>query len=310
MAEIHQLIIKHGRDEAKRLVSVEDRQYVDIAARMLAEENPALGITYSGFCLTALPHKRLEDDAVWRRQGHKVRLIIEPGRLPLPGGEDKLYGVPFGSRARLMLLYLQTRAIQTSCPEVELGRSMREWMSRMGVPIGGKSYRDIKEQANRISACNLTFVWDDDGRKAKFAKDSIVKGGIQLYEAEDDNQPRLWIDTVRLGDNFYKALTDHPVPIAEPALRHISNQSMAIDVYIWLAYRLHSLDKPAPVTWAALHGQFGAGYDRIRKFKERFVEPLKAALAVYPEADVEITDEALILKPSAPPIPERQFLAR
>jgi hypothetical protein len=35
---------------------------------------------------------------------------------------------------------------------------------------------------------------------------------------------------------------------------------MAIDVYIWLAYRLHALNGPIPVTWQAVFGQFGAGW--------------------------------------------------
>jgi hypothetical protein len=42
-------------------------------------------------------------------------------------------GVPFGSRARLILLYLQTQALRSRSREVELGRSMREWLRRMGI---------------------------------------------------------------------------------------------------------------------------------------------------------------------------------
>jgi hypothetical protein len=42
--------------------------------------------------------------------------------------------------------------------------------------------------------------------------------------------------------------------------RAIGTRSLALDVYVWLAYRLHSLTRPTPVTWAALHGQFGAGF--------------------------------------------------
>ncbi|HYH20235.1 MAG TPA: replication protein RepA [Azospirillum sp.] len=302
MAEIHDLVRQHGRDEARRLVPAEERHLVDMAAAMLAIENPTLGITYSGFCLTALPHRKLPDDQRWERQGHQVRLVVEPGVLPSRDGATQLYGVPYGSRARLIILYLQTRAIQTNSPEVELGASMREWMGRMGVSGGGKQYRDVRDQANRISACNLTFIWHDRG-SARFQKDSIVRGGIQLYEQdEEDQQMRLWVDTVRLSDSFFTALRDHPVPVAEPALRQIANNSTAIDAYIWLAYRLHSLERPTPVTWAALYQQFGGGYAQLRQFKARFLEPLREALAVYPDAKVEVDDTGLVLHPSRPPI--------
>lgn len=305
MGDIHSLVLEHGRDHARQLLPLDERHLVDNAAAMLEIAEPTLGITYSGFCLTALPHKQLPDDQRWERQGHQVTLVVEPGVLPDRMGVTKVHGVPYGSRARLILLYLQTQAVRTNSSEVELGASMREWMGRMGVSLGGKQYRDVRDQANRISACNLTFIWHNK-RGATFAKDSIVKGGIQLYEA-DERQSRLWVDTVRLSETFFRALRDHPVPIAEPALRHIANQSMAIDVYIWLAYRLHSLSSPTAVSWAALHQQFGFGYQHLRQFKAKFVGPLKEALAVYPDAKVGIDDTGLTLHPSRPPILERQY---
>lgn len=56
---------------------------------------------------------------------------------------------------------------------------------------------------------------------------------------------------------------------------------LAIDVYIWLAYRLHSLTRPTPVTWAAVHSRFGAGFKAMRQLKPTFREALALALAVW-----------------------------
>ncbi|MBP2231257.1 replication protein RepA [Azospirillum agricola] len=306
MGTIHQLVREHGREAARELVPEEDRRLVDLAAEILANPSSAFNITYSGFCLTALPHKALGDSAKWERQGHNVSLLIEPGSLPDGRGGFKQFGVPYGSRARLIMLYLQTRAIQTGCPEVELGGSMRDWMSRMGVPIGGSSYKVVRDQADRISACHLTFSWHgpDAGRGAKFSKESIVDGGIQLYE-DDDAQPRLWVDTVRLSASFFKALREHPVPIWEPALKSISSRSMAIDLYVWLSYRLHSLSKPMPITWSALYAQFGAGYKNLFQFKPRLIESLKFVLAVYPDAKVTLEGDGVVLHHSPSPVPEK-----
>ncbi|CAO3459566.1 plasmid encoded RepA protein [Azospirillum argentinense] len=310
MADIHHLVRTHGRDEARRLVDVKDRTLVDIAAAVLEDESKELGITYSGFCLTALPHKKLPDDQEWTRKGHKVTLVVQPGFLPAGRNkEPKKYGVPYGSRARLILLYLQTQAVQNNSPEVELGRSMNDWLERMGLSNGGQAYKDVREQANRLSACNLTFMWDEDNDGAGFEKDSIIKGGGLRLHTGDPSQPRLWTDKIRLSPTFYTALRDHPVPIWEPALKHIANQSMAIDLYIWLAYRLHHLSRPTPVSWAALHAQFGANYSILRQFKYRFVDVLKMALVVYPEAVVTEDANGLVLHPSPPPIPEKQIAA-
>lgn len=304
MAEIHQLIIQHGRDRARELVPREQRPLVDSAAAVLADESRAMGITYSGFCLTALPHKRIADDQTWRRDGHRVTLVVQPGVL-LVSGKEKLYGVPYGSRARLILLYLQTKALQSNSREVELGASMRDWMSRMNVSTGGQSYRDVKEQCNRLSACHLTFFWDEAdsrGRSgSKFAKDSIVVGGLTFTET-DERQGSLWEERVLLSESFFKSLREHPVPVLETAIREISSKSMALDIYIWLAYRLHSLNEPTRISWQSLYAQFGAGYDEIRHFKTRFPETLRVALNVYPEARVEIAREGMTLHPSAPPI--------
>ena len=308
MGELHELVARVGRYRAKKLAPDADRRrLLEIAAQVLQEESQAIGITYSGFCLTSLPHRRLPNDEVWHRLSRRLSLMIEPGWLP---GENRLYGVPYGSRARLILLYLQTEALRNGCPEVELGRSMREWMRRMGVTLGGKSYREVREQANRISACRLTFSWKE-GQTVGFVRDSVVAGGLGLYDLleEDERQARLWVDTVRLSDNFYQALCRHPVPIWEPALRHIANRSMAIDVYIWLSYRLHCLDAPTTVRWASLHEQFGAGFKNLFQFKPRFADSVAMALAVYPDAKVITTEDGLILHPSRPAVPRRALLA-
>ncbi|MBF0307564.1 MAG: pirin [Alphaproteobacteria bacterium] len=296
MAEIHTLIGATGQDAARSAAS---KKLVKAASAILSDEANDIGISYSGFALTALPHRRLPDADPWERRGHRVHLLVEPGRLPVRGG-FKLYGVPYGSRARMILLYLQTRAIQTDCREVELGRSMNEWLERMGVSVGGQTYKDIRDQSARLSACRLTFGWEDEHGRLGFEKDQIVSGGVQFLSSTE--QPGLWSDTVKLSELFFKELKSHSVPLAETALRQISSCSTAIDVYIWLAYRLHSLDKPRTITWSALAEQFGAGYSRLRDFRKRFIETLQFACAVYPDACVQIRDEGLVLHPSRPPI--------
>jgi hypothetical protein len=301
VSEIHQLIIAHGRERARQLVPAEDRPLVDAAAAVLADESRRMGITYSGFCLTALPHKRIPEDQSWKRVGHKVTLVVEPGRLEI-GGVERRFGVPFGSRARLVLLYLQTQALRSGSREVPLGGSMRSWMKSMNVSTGGQSYRDLKEQCNRLSACNLKFYWGESQKPQKWAKDSIITGGLIFGEAGDDRQGSFWEDRVVLSQSFFDALKEHPVPVLEAAIREISNKSMAIDLYIWLSYRLHSLADPVRISFAALYSQFGAGYDKLKHFKAHFPDALKYAMNVYPEARVDIEDDGLILWPSRPPV--------
>jgi hypothetical protein len=299
--DIHQLVLLHGRDMAREMVPEERRPLVDIAAEILADDAQRIGISYAGFALTALPHKRLADDAVWEKRGHRVTLLVEPGRMKATrNAPPKLFGVPYGARARMILLYLQTQAVRTKSREVELGRSMRDWLGRMGLAVGGETARALREQASRISACSLKFFWDGD-KEEGWARGAIVASGLR-FRATEDEQGSLWEDRVVLDETFYRALRDHPVPLRETAIRQLRDRSMSLDLYVWLAYRLHTIERPTPIGWAALREQFGASYRQLFHFKAEFRKALAPALAAYPEARVGVEEAGIVLHPSAPPV--------
>lgn len=311
MGSVHRLVIEHGREAALKKVDPADRHLVRVAADILAEDDDAIGVTYSGFCQASLPHKKLPAEKEWIRQSERLTLMIEPGRLIRPGtAEGEFVGVPYGSRARLILLYLQTQALRSHSRDVELGRSMREWLRRMGIAQGGKSIREVRDQATRLSICKLTFFYQNANGGTGFSSERIVDDGVLFLEpaSADDRQAHLFVETVRLSQSFYDALSRHPVPLRETAIRAIQNNSMGLDLYVWLAYRLHVLTKPTAIRWPRLHQQFGAGFKSLRQFKPTFIGNLKLALAAYPEASVEIEGEGLRLLPSRPPVPERQML--
>jgi hypothetical protein len=301
MGEVHQLILRDGIEAARlRADSKAHRQAIEAAAQFLAEEESRLGITHAGFAMTSLPHKRISD-AFWKRQGNRTTLLVESGR----NRHGDLIGVPYGSIARLILLYLQTEAVRTGNPEVELGRSMKAWMTRMSLSAGGKTYQLVTEQARRISGCRLTFFTDLTTAELR-SNGAFVQSSISLAGLADESQPTLWQDRIRLDDGFWRSLREHPVPVREEALKAIGTRSFAIDVYIWLAYRLHALNRPTPVTWTALHAQFGAGFRLVRQLKPTLLEALQMALAVYPEARVDVEDQGLVLHPSLPAVPRAE----
>ncbi len=57
-------------------------------------------------------------------------------------------------------------------------------------------------------------------------------------------------------------------------------------------------------------GQFGNGYKEQFHFKPRFLENLALAMAVYPDAKVDIDERGLTLKPSKPPVPQKTAACR
>lgn len=296
MAEVHQLIVRHGIEEARRqAVTKHERLVIEAAYQVLSDDAEKMGFTYSGFALTSLPHKP-QTELVWKRDGHNLTMLVESGR----DRSSKPLGLPYGSYARFILLFLQSEAIRTQSREIELGRSMRVWLGTMGLSIGGTTYKLVNEQARRISGCSLTFFADKAGAQIK-SRGGFVKTEITMANVVGD-QPALWQDRVLLDEDFYRALREHPVPVSESALRAIGPRSMVIDVYIWLAYRLHALKKDVEVGWLSLYGQFGGGFSRLRRFRAHFIECLGLALAAYPEARVEVSERGLVLRPSRPAI--------
>src|SRR6476660_8658940 len=121
MAEVHQLITRCGIDEARRQAATKhERHLVEAAYQVLSEDAEKMGFSYSGFALTSLPHKP-QREGIWRKEGHAIPLILQSGT----DRAGKLLGLPYGSYARYILLFLQSQAVKTSSREIELGRSMR-----------------------------------------------------------------------------------------------------------------------------------------------------------------------------------------
>jgi hypothetical protein len=271
----------------------------------MADEDNGIGFLYSGLCQAALPHKKLADTTSWQIKSDHITLIVDPGSRPGHGDTPESVGVPYGSRARLIMLFLQSEALRTKSRQVTLGRSMRDWLTRMGVPIGGKSMCMIRDQAERISRCRLSFNISAS-RGMQIRQQTIVDDALFL-DAEDSAQGSLFLETAHLSERFFDELQRHPVPLEDAAIRAISNNSMSLDLYAWLAYRLHALKGPTPVSWPALKGQFGTGFRARHHFEASFTDNLRLALAVYRDAKVDVTERGVTLMPSKPPVTPRQI---
>lgn len=296
---VHQLIMDHGKQGALQLYY--DRTIIEAAAGYLGSEDNDIGYLFSGWAQAALPHRRLPDDEAWQITTDRVTLIVQPGLKPNPQGQPISVGVPYGSRARLILLYLQTEAVRTNSREVELGRSLHAWLRRLEIPIGGKQMASVRDQAERLSRCRMSFQIKQ-GSRTGLVNQHILDAS--MFVNDDDDCGSLFVERALLSQTFFDELKKHPVPVEEAAVRQIANNSVALDVYCWLAYRLHSLSAPVTVSWRALHGQFGRSVARLDHFKEHFRGALQLAMSVYPDANVDEADNGggLILKPSKPPI--------
>lgn len=289
-------------------------QVVDLSKRrktQVAQPEPPtpIDISYAGFCVINLPHRELETGKPWNAHYGNWRLRVEPG-LDL---KDKPLSVPFGLYARLTLIYLQTQARRYKTPEVSLGDSLHDWLSALGVKAGGNTYRLVNEQIDRINSCKLTFIYGDDSAKG-FETDVLVRKGIKFHAPVLNHETgELFANKVTLGDKFFQDLMEHPVPLKHEAIREIGRNTQALDAYMWLAYRLHSLGGSTFVPWEKLYQQFGSSYKEMKCFKFNFKKVLAEALRVYPEAQGAVVFDkdpaGVMIKPCHPPVPKAEVTA-
>ena len=104
---------------------------------------------------------------------------------------------------------------------------------------------------------------------------------------------------------------NHAIPLDERALAALSHNAMALDIYAWLAQRLHRINpnKKQPfVPWSEVKSQFGRGYKHMYKFKQIFRQTLKITLLQYPQARIiEEKNKGFRLSHSPSPIQKKTY---
>jgi len=313
MGDVHSLIDEHGKKVAiEKVRARRPERITSVAAATMLDEGMGefATIIYSGWCHAGLPHRKTPDDAEWQIKTDHVTLVVEPGKLPERDGSYKFVGVPYGANSRLILYYLMDKALVTGNRTVELGKSLNAFLDRLGLSQGGKTNKSVREQIDRISRCKLTFHLQK-GNFRGVSNQAIVESAA-FFEPEnnDARQQSLFTDTLRLSEGFYQQLQRHAVRLDERAIRKIHNNSRALDVYSWLAFRLHHIKEPIFIPWDALRPQFSGGISCAKNFPAVMRDDLLLALSVYEQAKVRITEVGLTLSPSPPPVPDRMRLVR
>lgn len=255
---------------------------------------------------TGLPFHNPGDARTWERQQGNAALRIEAGAVADPrAGGFRSVGVPFGEKARLVLIHLTGEALRTGSPVVEVEDSLTAYVRELGLPTDGRTIGTVKEQLARLSAATVRLAYFADGRAAQ-VNTALVKG-LDLWAPRDPRQRVLWPSTVRLSDDYFASIQSHAIPLVRPAIRALAHSALALDAYCWLAQRLHRVPvgKTQTISWAALRDQFGQGFARERDFRRQFRETLRGVLTVYPDARVEDADEGLLLHRSRPPVAPR-----
>lgn len=265
---------------------------------------------HSVLCQTFLPYRNPGDDVrIWQQQQGNVSLAIQSNSLMNPQtGIFETIGLPYGTKARLILAHINSQAIKKQSQHLDIEDSMTAFIKTLGLSTDGRTIKETKEQLRRLTTALISLGYSDGERGMQV--DLKIMKSFDLWFPKDERQRVLWTSNVQLTDDYYNSLMNHAIPLDERALAALSHNAMALDIYAWLAQRLHRIEygKPQFVPWKNLKDQFGSNYGEMKKFKQVFRKTLGLVTMQYKGAKLhEELNKGLVLYNSPTPIPQKVF---
>jgi hypothetical protein len=261
-------------------------------------------------CHVFFPHSNPGDEVDFWKQSHgNFKLSIEATRILNPEtDEPERVGLPYGPKPRLILSLLNTVMLKQKSPEVILGNSLTNFIGdHLGLSTDGRTINEVKNQLARLSTSLISATYTIEKNHSQHDSLKLIRG-IDIWWTKDANQRHLWGNHLRFSDDYFNDVMAHGVPVDKRALNFLSGNALGLDVYAFLAHRLHHIkpEKPVQISWKAMKDQFGQSYGRMDKFKAVFRHTLKLVLGVYQDAKIEeVLNKGFILSNSKPPIAPR-----
>lgn len=256
---------------------------------------------HSVLALCGLPYtKKPVEERTYQSDQGRMKLLIKAGELLSPDGEWVPQPLPYGSRARLLLLHLCSEAIRQKSPTINIEDSLTAFLNKMGFEATGGprgTLTAFKQQVNALAACNMKIGMTDGAGHAQTINTQPF-ASLDVWFPQDPDQRMLWPSTITFSRDFYDTLSKHALPVNVHAIRAFSGSPRKIDIYYWLSHRIYGLDEPLQIGWGALKQQFGEGYSRERDFRAKFAEELKHISEVFPKLPAALDDNGLKLKPA------------
>ena len=263
------------------------------------EADPDLGFMARMLVLCSLPRTNPGNRLQYKRVNGPFTLYMTAS------GGNKL---PFGNLPRLLLAWVCTEAVRTGSRELVLGRSLSEFMRTLGVySSSGEKHTRLRNQMKRLFGCTVSMIYENERGEARVS--SLVADRTVFWWSEGKpDQSSLWESKIRLGEDFFNEIINHPVPLNLNTLNALKRSPLGLDLYLWLVYRTFTLRAPLRLTWRLLYGQFGAHPDKasdkfiVRNFRTKCLRELKKIKIAWPGLNYATAKGVLILHPSTPAI--------
>jgi hypothetical protein len=282
------------------------RRLIDAAADIMEAGCDSPEFMHAVLCQVGLPRSRTTERTFERSNG-RCSIVVEAGRLWRRRGWAN-QPLPYGAKPRLVLFHLCSEAIRTQSPEIEIGQSARQFLTRLGLDTSGHEYPRFRAQMEALAACRMILGMSSGPRDVTIATQPISR--FEAWMQHDHKSLGLWPGSMTLSGEFFATLIEHAVPLNDRAIGALQKSALALDLYTWLAHRLCRVrtNKGVKVSWKNLKDQFGQEYAASKDFKKEFKAALHKVLAVYPDARIDEEAGGLRLYASPPPVPKSQIL--
>lgn len=244
------------------------------------------------FVATSLPANPLDKGEIWVKTNGAYTLVLSPTAITTKDGYENT--LPSGKIARALLHYITTEARRTGSNRIELPSSHRKLVEQLGVTATGASVQETVLQLRKLLSMSIYFNATGD---APDVSDTTLIEDAQFHIARraslklsKDTTKILPGSIIELSDVFMEEMVHkHIFPVDDArwhALVKATKSPLALDIYLWLAYRLPNLREDQEISWEALHQQFGSQQADIKNFRPKFLAALGTALEHYPQAKV------------------------
>ncbi|EPN9162984.1 replication protein RepA [Escherichia coli] len=295
-----------GKNDNEQTLSKQKQKLLSTAAEIATNQPTSndMAFTHSILCQVGLPRTKTEGREFMRKSGD-AWLAVQAGWLDEGNGPVE-QPLPYGAMPRLALAWVSSYAVRKKTREIPIGHSASEFLRLMGMDNQGNRYKTLRQQMHALAACRLQL-----GFKGRTYNGQPVEQFDAWVKNSEEGQLTLWPGIMLLSDGYYRGLIESAVPLDSRALHALKGSALSLDIYTWLAHRLHRINgKPVRLFWANLREQFAQEYqgkDPDKDFKKKFLPALKDVLAVYPTAKVEQIKGGILLYSSPPPIPFKDY---
>jgi hypothetical protein len=225
-----------------------------------------------------LPHSDPKTPT-WVRTNGNYSLIVASGA----DEKGEFFGLPYGSFPRLVLAYIISNVVQNKDRRVEFSAYFGGFLKEIGYTGNHKgnsqSGKRIHEQLERLLHATISFQYKDNEQRSRL-NITVAPKSVLWWDYKKPEQGNLWESYIEISEDFFNAILSAPVPLRTDILSALKKSPLAIDVYMWVSYRLFTMQvsgqEQITLSYGQLQKQFGTGIaeENYRQFQSE----LKLAL--------------------------------